>query len=646
MITSTNCFTTRVLSRALLVGVFLLLTSQVGQAQTYEIAPPEVVLTDVEFSVSILVEDDNIPITAYSVSSGGQTVPVTVDSDSGGWVADGLTASGSGDVHVSLSRMGVVVSTASSRALPGWMSILPPFIAILIALVFKRVVPALFVGLWLGAVLVVGLTPGALGTGFLDSFAIYVLGAFTKPANAQIILFSFMIGGMIGIISKNGGMQGIVDIIVGWATSPKRGQISTALLGLAIFFDDYANTLVVGNTMRPVTDKLRISREKLSYIVDSTAAPVACIALVTTWIGTEVGLIQASLDTMPGISGSAYELFISSIPYSFYPILAILFVFLVASTGRDFGPMYKAEVRARTTGEVLGPDANVDSAAAGGEELAPIEGKPRRWYNGAIPVAVMIGSLIWGLFETGSGNSVREIIGSADSYTALLWASLLGVAAAAVLSAVQRILTMGEIVEAWYGGLKGMMFAMIILILAWSLAETTTILHSADYLVSVLGDSLNPALVPAIVFILAAITAFSTGSSWGAMGILMPLVLPLVWAVMTANQMTDISHYHILYSTIACVLAGAVWGDHCSPISDTTILSSMASGADHMDHVRTQLPYALLVGSVGLVIGTIPVGFGLPWWIALLVDGALLYAFLLFVGKPVDVDSDMEPATA
>jgi Na+/H+ antiporter NhaC len=308
--------------------------------------------------------------------------------------------------------------------------------------------------------------------------------------------------------------------------------------------------------------------------------------------------------------------------------------------------MYHAEIRARTTGAVLGPDAKVDSAAAGSKDLAPVEGKPRRWYNGAIPVVVMIGALIWGLFQTGSGDNIRDIVGSADSYTALLWASLLGVFAAIGLSLAQRILTIGEVVEAWYSGLKGMLFAMIILILAWSLAETTTVLQTADYLVSILGDALNPGFVPAIVFILAAITAFSTGSSWGAMGILMPLVLPLAWAVMSVNQMTDISNYHILYSTIACVLAGAVWGDHCSPISDTTILSSMASGADHMDHVRTQLPYAMLVGSVGLILGTIPVGFGLPWWVALSVNAVLLTLFLRFVGKPVDVEPVTVSATA
>ncbi len=625
----------RRLEISLVMAIFLVSTVPVSQAQTYRIEAPVVVLNDVGFRAIVHVAGDTLGIESFTASVQGTEVSLTLNAAYGGWVAEGLMTDSSGEHEVVLRRAGTIVATSSSRSMPGWLSIFPPFMAIIVALIFKRVVPALFLGLWLGAILILGFNPAGIGMGLLDSVAVYVLGALTNPDNAAILIFTCLIGGMIGIVSKNGGMQGIVDHIVVWATSPKRGQIGTAVLGLIIFFDDYANTLVVGNTMRPVTDKLLISREKLAYIVDSTAAPVASIALITTWIGTEVGLIQASLDTMPGVTGSAYELFISSIPYSFYPILAILFVFLVAGMGRDFGPMYKAEIRARRTGQVLGPDADVDMAASS-NELAPVEGKPRRWYNGGIPIGVLIATLIWGLFQTGSGDSIREIIGSADSYTSLMWAALLGASSAALLSLTQRILTIGEIVEAWYSGMKGVMFALIILVLAWSLADTTKILHTADYLVSVLGDTLNPGFVPTIVFILAAITAFSTGSSWGAMGILMPLVLPLAWAVMSTNQMTGLENYHILYSTIACVLAGSVWGDHCSPISDTTILSSMASGSDHMDHVRTQLPYAIVVGGVGLLLGTLPVGFGLPWWVSMIGTAILLAAILKIFGKSVD----------
>jgi Na+/H+ antiporter NhaC len=451
-----------------------------------------------------------------------------------------------------------------------------------------------------------------------------------------------MIGGMVGIISRNGGMQGVVNLIVKWASNPKKGQLATGFLGLSIFFDDYANSLVVGNTMRPVTDRLRISREKLAYIVDSTAAPVACLALVTTWIGYEVGMISDAIEKIDGLDGSAYAFFLASIPYSFYPLLAIFFVFLVAWTRRDFGPMYQAEVRARTLGQVVGPDASIDEEASASKETTPKEGKPHRAINAIIPVFVLVFGVLAGLWATGTGDTIREVIETSNSFKALMWASLLSVLVAGFMSGVQRILSVGEVVEAWYSGLKSMLFAMIILELAWALSAITTDLHTANFLVSALGESLHPGFVPTIVFILAAATAFATGSSWGTMGILMPLIVPLAWAVMDSSGMTAAHDYHILYSSISAILAGAVWGDHCSPISDTTILSSMASGCDHIDHVRTQLPYALLVGSVGVLGGTLPVGFGFPWWASLSLGAIMLIVVLRIFGKI----SDNEPVVA
>ncbi|MGD8817611.1 MAG: Na+/H+ antiporter NhaC family protein, partial [Acidobacteriota bacterium] len=218
----------------------------------------------------------------------------------------------------------------------------------------------------------------------------------------------------------------------------------------------------------------------------------------------------------------------------------------------------------------------------------------------------------------------------------LMWASLMAALTAGTLAIVQRILTLTEVVDAWYAGLKAMMIAMIILVLAWSLSSITAELNTAGYLVSVLGDSLPPGIVPALVFIISAATAFATGSSWGTMGILIPLVVPLSWAVLAANNMADGAHHNVIYSTVACVLGGAVWGDHCSPISDTTILSSMASGSDHIDHVRTQLPYALLVGGVGVFFGTLPTGFGSPWWLSMIIGVATLFTAHRYLSKPVD----------
>ena len=530
------------------------------------------------------------------------------------------------------------------RVLPGWVSVTPPILAILVALALRNVVPALLLGVWFGAAALTSFTPRGIFSALLDSFQIYVTRALADPDHAAIILFSLMIGGMVGIITRNGGMTSIVRMLVSRARTAVAGQVSVWLMGLMIFFDDYSNTLVVGNTARPLTDHLKISREKLAYIVDSTAAPVVCLALITTWIGYEVGLVGDAMARIPELTEPAYTVFLKSIPYSFYPILAVLFVLGVSMTGRDFGPMYKAEVRARR-GQVSPLDSS-GLPALQGDNLEPKPDIPYRAFNAFVPLLVLIVALVGGLYATGEGDTLSEIIGSADAYKAMMWASLLGAMTAAILTTGQGILTAHETVDAWYGGVRAMLFAMIVLVLAWALASVTEELNTAEYLVSVLAGSLRIELVPAVVFILSAVTAFTTGTSWGTMGILMPLVIPLAWAVMTANGMADPQHMHILYSTIACNLAGAVWGDHCSPISDTTILSSMASGCDHIEHVRTQLPYAFVVGTVAVGAGSIPGGFGFPPLASILIGFAILLAALYFFGRKPDAAATRDTGAA
>ena len=536
---------------------------------------------------------------------------------------------------------------AQDAQIPGaasWISILPPLVAILLALTLRQVIPALFAGVWLGAWAINGFTLAGLWFGLLESFQVHILTAFADPDRGAIILFSLMIGGTVGIISRNGGMQGIVNRIVTWADTVKRACLATAGMGLAIFFDDYANTLVVGNTMRPVTDSMRVSRAKLAYLVDSTAAPVACLALVTTWIGYEVGLIGESIARLPDLHEEPYLLFLSTIPYSFYPLLAITFVFMVASSGKDFGPMLKAERNSRENGN---QDAgHLDSSMADDcEPIEAIEGKPQRAINAALPIFVLVFSVMAGLYVTGkagvevSDPGLKDIIGAADSYKALMWGSLLGAATAFFLTLAQGIMSLEEAVNAWYQGMRAMIYAMIILILAWALGGVTEQLQTANFLVSVLGDTLPVQWVPALVFLLAAGTAFATGSSWGSMGILVPLIIPLTWAVMKASGHSGPEDMHLLFSAIASVLAGSVWGDHCSPISDTTILSSMASGCDHIEHVRTQIPYALLVGAVAIGTGSIPVAYGMPWWIGLIVGAGLLYLVLHLRGEKAQTDN-------
>ena len=541
---------------------------------------------------------------------------------------------------ISIYRNGVKEREADVPVLPGWVSLLPPLFAILLAFLTRSVIPSLFAGLFVGAWAVNGMTLDGVVIGFFETVTVYIINAATNPDNMAIVTFTLLIGGMVGIISRNGGMIGAVNSVLHLASTPARAQQVVAFLGLGIFFDDYANTMIVGNATRPMTDNMRVSREKLAYIVDSTAAPVSTVAIITTWIGFQLGLIDSAISDIPEITDSSYALFLQSIPYSFYPFLAIFLVFLIVFTGRDFGPMYHAERRARETGAVKrsATEERVDTSA---DEFAEKEGIRCRAMNALIPIGTMVLTVIIGLMISGEGETLTEVIGSANSYVVLIWASLLSCFVAAGLTLGQRLLTLDETVEAFLMGLRFMLTGALLLVMAWSLADVSEALHAAPYLVSILGDSLSPYMLPAVVFLLAGATAFATGTSWGVMAILMPLVIPLAWAVLEANGIADAEHMHILFSCIACVLTGAVWADHCSPISDTTVLSSLATGCDHMDHVTTQIPYALTGGVVALLVGTLPAGFGVPWFFLLPSGIVVLFAIHRLLAKPVD-----EPASA
>ena len=531
-----------------------------------------------------------------------------------------------------------------------WTSILPPLLAIVLAMLTRQIIPSLIAGVWLGAWLLEGLSVPGLGTSLLDAVGVHIVEALADPDHVMIIVFTLMIGGMVGIIRRNGGTDGIVKNITRWTSTSRRGQLATGGLGVAVFFDDYANTLVVGNTMRPITDRLRVSREKLAYIVDSTAAPVATLGIFTTWIGFQVGLIGEAVGTI-GLERTGFSVFLESLKYAFYPVLAVLFVFAIAATGRDFGPMLHAERRARATGEVLREGSHLGGSDALAGELQPEEQTPKRLLNAVVPIVVLVGVTLVGLVVTGEGDNLVEVMGDGDAFSALLWGSLLAVVAAGALSIGQRILTLGETVDAWFSGLKSVLYVVIILTIAWALSSLTEQLGTAEFLAGALGEAIPAALLPAMLFVLAAAVAFATGTSWGTMGILTPLAIPVAWAVLQAQGDALPAGHPILFASVATVLAGAVWGDHCSPISDTTVLSSLATQCDVVDHVRTQLPYALYVGAVGTVVGLVPIGLGLPWWLAFPLAAAVLLAGLRLLGSPVltdtaDAEGDLVTATA
>ena len=607
--------------------------TQVESAPTIEV--PEVVLTSVPFEVSV-TDFEQQQVCEYQLQINDFIFEPTV-CNGNELIFQYLLTEEKSDNQLELLLDQKKIASEEINVLSGWLSILPPLVSILVALLFRSVIPALFLGVWIGSFAILGLKVGVLWQSFLEVVSKYVKQALADPDHAAVIIFSLMIGGLVGIISKNGGMQGIVNSLTGFTTSAKRGQLITSSLGLAIFFDDYANTLVVGNTMRKVTDKLKISRAKLAFLVDATAAPVACIALITTWVGYQIGMIDVSVGQIDAIDQSAYSIYLNSILYSFYPIFMLVFVFTIAGSGRDFSAMYQYEIAARQ-----GNDKSVQGASMGytneaeSKQLEPKDPSRARAINAFFPILIFIISVISGLYATGEGDSIQDIIGSADAYQALLWGSLIGVMTAFVLTISQGLLSLEETVQSWYEGVKFMIFAIVVLIMAWSLGQTTEILQTAQYLVSILGEFLPVPLVPTIIFILAAATAFATGTSWGTMGIFYPIVIPLAWQVLFLNGMADIEHMYIIYSSVACVLCGAVWGDHCSPISDTTIMSSMASGCNHIDHVATQFPYAIVVASIALLIGTIPTGYGWPPMIMIPVGILLVWIVIFLFGKRVN----------
>lgn len=533
------------------------------------------------------------------------------------------------------------------KAVPQWMSVLPPLIAIVIALLFKEVFTALFLGIFSGTFIISIYGGDSIFAGFLHGIQrivdTYILQSLNDSGHLSIIVFSMLIGAMVNLITRNGGMQGIVNFLSKYAGTSRSGQFITWLLGVLIFFDDYANTLVVGNTMRPVADRLSISREKLAYLVDSTAAPIASIAFVTTWIGAELSYIQDGITTL-GLNETPYDVFFHSLKYAFYPILALAFILFLIWQNRDYGPMYKAEKTARLKGNDKSKD-NEETFSNNLNDLDPEKNIKIRAYNALIPVLVVVVGTITGLIVTGLestswdgsagfARNLSDIIGASDSYRALLWSSMGGVLTAVLLTVGGRILNMKKTVDSLINGFRTMLTAILILIMAWSIALITKHMHTADFISRIIVEvSIPPGLVPALTFILAALVAFSTGTSWGTMAILYPLVLPASWLITQEAGMEYGHSMEIFYNVVSTVLAGSVLGDHCSPISDTTILSSLASSCNHIQHVRTQLPYALTVGAVAVFIGIIPAAFGVPVWILFILSLVILFLIIKIFGK-------------
>lgn len=719
----------------------------------------------------------------------------------------------------------------------GWLSLVPPLTAIVLAILTKRVVLSLLIGIFFGA-LVLANWNVPLAVGHMSSDQLW--NQLIDSDTLHVFFFTILMGAMVGMINRAAGMRGLVNLLTPFASNRKRGQLTTWFLGLFVFFDDYANTMLLGNTLKPLTDRLKIAREKLAYLVDSTAAPVAGLALVSTWVAGEIGYVQSGLDSLPTEeSMSAFGIFVQSIPYRFYVLFALIFVPIVALMGRDMGSMLKAEREALYGKAELPPlestEAGAEAADIPRDPTAPDSDTPSRWFNAVIPIVVTVGGVVYFLYSSGSANTesnkLMDIFGEASSYSSLLWGALWGAGSAYFLIVIQGLLPFKKLHQAAADGARMMVPALIILWLAQSMSSMTRnqdpeeshrpvvaalVSHGAsidkvlqyvaeemdlgdqepaqlldavlmfvnakhqeyvsaidaayqqarskspdssldelrkslvtkeeeeyqkflqqtqgaiqsiannnvfkDFIEKVVADrydsiKLNrdfefcqrfqketernwnrwqvevgegenrqalmnyadPAspvksfeyrylhrqgklytgdflseklaslregdnfvannfvpLLPTMVFVLASIVAFSTGTSWGTMGIVMPLVVPLAYSQLAVDGAVVLESNPILLCCVGSVLAGAIFGDHCSPISDTTVLSSQASGCDHVAHVRTQLPYAILVGLIAIVFGTLPIGYNVPVWFLLPLGIVAMVISLWFFGSKVE----------
>jgi Na+/H+ antiporter NhaC len=543
-----------------------------------------------------------------------------------------------------------------------WYSVVPPLLAIVLAFLTRHVVLSLGIAIVVGGLLTqVPQSPMSVAAWF-DGFkaaGMFVIGSVTSKTNLQILAFIPPIFVMVEIVVASGGFKGIILWLLRWVRGGKSAQTATALMGIVCFIDDYTNAIIVGSMMQPITDRFRVSREKLAFLVDATSAPIAGLAVISTWIAYEVSLL-GSVGRELGIEKGGYSMFFDALSFRFYCFLMIAFVLLHILMGCEFGPMKAAQEKTRTKKPPDEDRAHLSEAPTDPTLMSSAQ-KPSRALNALVPLAGLLIFNMTGLWLDGTAQLEkamqewqtqslttpiesmppkpvdieslspislvywREVIGHVkNSPLVLACAALFGLTLALICARLSGSMRISIIRRCFWQGIKRAMIPIVILILAWSLKNCSDSLKTGKFLTSILAGRVSPYLFPPILFLTASITSFATGTSYGTMAILIPTAVPVAFAL-------DGGAYGLTtVISLGAVLDGAIFGDHCSPISDTTIMSSIASSCDLIEHVRTQLPYSLFVAVLALFFAYLPSACGLsPLWSFALAVLVMLCFFII-----------------
>lgn len=530
------------------------------------------------------------------------------------------------------------------RAL-GALSLVPPLFAVLLAFLTSDVILSLMAGVLAGAAMLTALSGDGVVYATFHRAVVSIVETSADYENVRVLLLCIAVGGMEGVIRFSGGFETTARVMAKRLRSPRKVNLISQLFCALFFFDDYANALISGPVLTPVTDKAGVSREKLSYIVDSTAAPLAGIAVISSWVAVEVSVIQEGLDVI-GADASAFQIFLGSIPYCFYCIFALAFVLLLTLLGREFGPMLAAERRARS-GQPLKKGTQLEKVRS--EELPGNDAEDRSWRRIALAfgsIGVMFIFSLVAFYVTGRQEAIAQgllaadapfrfadlstIIGCADTIQLVMEAALFVGIIGLIAGTLMHLFKFSDGILAWIEGASSLVSTMVVLVLAWTLAGTVDQLGTVYYVVDIISAGVPQILVPTLIFVTCCLISFATGS-YGCMFMVMPIAVPIVAAVggIAENPAAD----PLMLSCVAAVLSGAIFGDHCSPMTDCTILAALGAGCETMDHVRTQMPYALTVAATSVVFGTLLTSFGVSPLIGLGLGIVFMALVIRFVGK-------------